>query len=103
MNIFVGNLSRKTEQKKLLEKFQEFGSVTSFNYLIDKINGEWKTFAFVEMMNEDDAQRAIDELDGLEIDGKIISVHISRWRREDRRKSGRGGGRRWNDAEPKKW
>ncbi len=78
MNIYVGNLSYKVSDKDLQEVFEEFGTVTSAKVIKDRDTGRSKGFAFVEMENDDDAQTAIDELDGAEIDGRTVKVNKAR-------------------------
>ncbi len=78
MNIYVGNLSYKVSDQDLLEVFEEFGTVTSAKVIKDRDTGRSKGFAFVEMENDDDAQTAIEELDGAEIDGRAVKVNKAR-------------------------
>lgn len=78
MNIYVGNLSYKISDQDLQEVFEEFGSVTSAKVIKDRETGRSKGFAFVEMESDDDAQAAIKELDGSEIDGRAVKVNKAR-------------------------
>ena len=91
MNIYVGNLSYKVSDNDLEEVFSEFGEVSSAKVITDRDTGRSKGFAFVEMDNDDDAQAAIDELDGAELDGRTIKVNKARPKSSDSR--GRGGDR----------
>ena len=97
MNIFVGNMTREVKKENLQELFKDFGQIDSVTVLIDRIDGEWKAFGFVEMPNEDEALSAIETLDGKEYLGKLLRVHQARFRTEDRRKPRRQGGRRHTD------
>ncbi len=90
MNIYVGNLSYKVSDQDLKEVFEEFGEVNSTKVIKDRDTGRSKGFAFVEMENEDDAQAAIEELDGSEIDGRVVKVNKAR----PKESAGNRGGRR---------
>ena len=96
MNIYVGNLSREVTEDDLREALKEFGEVTSVNLIKDKFSGESKGFGFVEMPSKDEAQSAINELNGKELKGQTLNVNEARPRPEGRRGGGRqGGGRRF--------
>ncbi len=97
MNIFVGNMTREVTKEGLYEVFQEFGTVESVTILIDRINGMWKAFGFVEMPNENEAKKAIKNIDGREFLGQYLSVHEARFHSIDRRLAYRQGGRRHTD------
>ena len=83
MNIYVGNLSYKIEEAELKEVFEEYGEVTSVKIITDKYSGRSKGFGFIEMTNEDEAKKAIEELNGKEFDGRQVVVNIARPRRTD--------------------
>lgn len=78
MNIYVGNLSFKVSDQELMEVFEEFGEVTSAKVIKDRETGRSKGFGFVEMQNDNEAQAAIDELDGSEINGRTVKVNKAR-------------------------
>lgn len=86
MNIYVGNLSYGVDDDQLKEQFEEFGNVSSAKVITDRQSGRSKGFGFVEMDDDSEAQAAIDELDGLELDGRTIKVN------QARPKEARGGG-----------
>ena len=92
MNIYVGNLSRDVTDEDLRQAFEAFGQVESINVIKDKFSGESRGFGFVEMPSKEEAQKAIDEMNGKYLSGRSINVSEARPRAEDRR--GRGGGRR---------
>lgn len=92
MNIYVGNLSYKVSDKDLQEVFEEFGDVSSAKVITDRDTGRSKGFAFVEMENDEEAQTAIEELDGAELDGRTIKVNKAR----PKDSSNRGGGGKKN-------
>ena len=74
MNIFVARLNFKTKQEELENAFSKFGEVTSVKIIMDRETGRSKGFGFVEMANDDEANRAIQELNETELDGRTIIV-----------------------------
>ena len=86
MNIYVGNLSYGIDEDELTKIFEEFGEVESAKIITDKYSGRSKGFAFVEMENAADAQKAIDALDGKELENRNITVNIAREKRENNRR-----------------
>jgi RNA recognition motif-containing protein len=90
MNIYVGNLSYEVTEEDLRQAFEAFGQVDSLNIIKDKYSGQSKGFGFVEMPSKDEAQSAIDGLNGKELKGRALNVNEARPRSE----SGGGGGRR---------
>jgi len=90
MNIYVGSIHFKMNETELKEVFEEYGEVTSAKIIIDKYSGKSKGFGFVEMPNEEEAKKAIEELNGAEVSGRNIIVNES-IERADRRSNFRGG------------
>ena len=74
MNIYVGNLSYDTDDHALRQAFEKYGSVDSVNIIFDKFSGRSKGFGFIEMPDNSEAQKAIDELDGQDLDGRNIKL-----------------------------
>lgn len=91
--LFVGNLSFKLTENDLQDMFAACGSVTEVNLVMDRMSGRPRGFAFVTMATDEEAQKAIAELNGKEIDGRALAVNEAR-PREDRPGGGGGGGRR---------
>ena len=89
MNIYVGNLSYEVTEQELQRAFEAFGQVESVNVIKDKFSGRSKGFGFVEMPDKANAQSAINELNGKELNGRTLNVNEARPRTESR---GRGGG-----------
>ncbi len=91
--IYVGNLSYQTTENDLTNLFEEVGQVESVNVITDRDTGRSKGFAFVEM-SSDDADKAITQFNGTEVNGRALTVNEAR-PREDRSGGGgnRGGGR----------
>jgi len=96
MNIYVGSLSYKATEEDLKKEFEGFGQVESVNIIKDRYSGESRGFGFVDMPNKDEAQSAIEGLNGRELKGRKISVNEARPRSEGYRGGGRrGGGQRY--------
>ena len=94
MNIFVGSLPFSIEEADLRESFEAYGAVDSVKIISDKFTGRSKGFGFVEMTNDEEAQKAIDELNGATVQGRAIVVNKSEPKPEGERKSFNGGGNR---------
>jgi RNA recognition motif-containing protein len=88
MNIYAGNLPLKTTEDELRQAFAEFGQVTEVRLIMDKFSGESKGFGFVEMPSKDEAEKAIQAMNGKEFMGRALNVN------EARPKTDRGGGGR---------
>jgi len=74
MNIFVAKLNFKTNREDLERAFSQFGEVSSAKVVTDRETGRSKGFGFVEMPNDEEALRAIAELNEKELDGRVIVV-----------------------------
>lgn len=97
MNIFVGNLPFTIEEADLRESFEAYGSVDSVKIIKDKFTGKSKGFGFVEMPEDEDALKAINELNGANVQSRTIVVNKSEPKPEGERRSfnnNRGGGDR---------
>lgn len=87
MNIYVGNLSWNLKDQDLQDLFTPFGEVSSAKIVMDKFTNRSKGFGFVEMANDAEAQAAIAQLNGSEVDGRNLVVNESR-----PKEGGTGGG-----------
>lgn len=98
MNIYVSNLNFSTTSESLQELFAGYGEVTSAKIITDRETGRSRGFGFVEMSNDSEGQNAISELNGVDFEGKTLSVNIARPKTE--RSSGgynnRGGNGGYN-------
>ena len=83
MNIYVSNLSFAVVDEDLRSYFAEYGEVSSAKVIMDKYTNRSKGFGFVEMSDDEAAQKAITELDGATVDGRSIKVSVAK-PREDR-------------------
>ncbi len=100
MNIFVGSLPFKIVESELQEIFEEYGEVTSVKIITDRATGRSKGFGFVEMSNEEEAKKAIEELNNAEVEGRAIVVNKAEEKKEGSRPAGggfRGGFNRGGD------
>src|SRR5258706_587686 len=86
--LYVGGLSYSTTSETLREYFAQCGTVESASVITDKFSGQSRGFGFVEMATAEEAQRAISELNGKDLDGRKITVNVS-----NPRTPGSGGGR----------
>jgi RNA recognition motif-containing protein len=82
MNIYVGNLNYNLSEDELEKVFTPYGEVTSVKIIRDKYTDQSKGFGFIEMDNDADAQKAIDELNGTEVKGRELRVNQARPPRE---------------------
>jgi len=89
--LYVGNLSYDTSDSKLQELFEEYGTVQSAQVIMDRETGRSKGFGFVEMSSDQEAQAAINGLNGKEAGGRALTVNEAK-PREDRGGGGRSGG-----------
>jgi cold-inducible RNA-binding protein len=92
-NIFVGNLSFNTVEDELRQLFQTYGQVDRVSILTDRETGRSRGFAFVEMANAEEGEKAIAGLNGTEVGGRTINVNEAR-PKADRPGGGGGGGGR---------
>jgi len=76
--LYVGNLSYSVRDEDLLQKFSAFGSVQSAKVMMDRDSGRSKGFAFVEMSNAQEAEAAIQGLNGQTLDGRALTVNLAR-------------------------
>ncbi len=94
MKIFIASLPFKMEEKDIKETFEEYGEVSSVKLVLDKDSGKKKGYGFVEMSDDEQAKKAIQELNGLEIMGRTIAVTEAEDKgRGNSRKGGSSGSR----------
>ena len=91
IRLFVGNLNFKTSSEDLQELFGQVGEVQSASVVTDRETGRSRGFGFVEMASQEDGQRAIEQFNGKEFNGRNLTVNEAR-PREDRGGYGGGGG-----------
>jgi RNA recognition motif-containing protein len=91
--LFVGNLSFNTTENALQDAFAAHGSVVEANLMVDRMTGRPRGFGFITMGSPEEAQKAIEAMNGADLDGRALTVNIAR-PKEDRPPGGGGGGAR---------
>ncbi|TVR05084.1 MAG: RNA-binding protein, partial [Deltaproteobacteria bacterium] len=86
--LFVGGLSWGTDNDGLREAFEAYGEITEAVVITDRDTGRSRGFGFVTFASEDDAQAAMDAMNGTELDGRTLNVNVA----QERRGGGGGGG-----------
>jgi cold-inducible RNA-binding protein len=112
-NIFVGNLSYQTTQEELHAAFSAYGNVERVSVVTDRDSGQPRGFAFVEMTEARDAETAISQLNGAELNGRALNVNEARPKTSGggggfgggggRRPSGGGGNRGGGGGRGQRW
>jgi len=108
-NIFVGNLSFRTTQDDLLATFSQYGNVERVNIVTDRDSGQSRGFAFIEMTERRDAENAISQLNGAELNGRAMNVNEARPKPQggsgfgNRSGSGNRGGSSGNRGRGPRW
>jgi RNA recognition motif-containing protein len=87
--LFVGNLSFNTTENDLQDAFAAHGTVMEANLMMDRMTGRPRGFGFITMSTPEEAEKAIEALNGADLDGRALTVNIARPREE---RSGGGGG-----------
>ena len=92
-NIFVGNLSFRATEESVRELFERYGTVNSARIMTDRETGRSRGFAFVEMANSEEADKAIAALNGYAMEGRPLNVNEARPKPERGPRPAGGGGR----------
>jgi len=92
--LFVGNLSFNTTENDLNDAFGAHGTVTETNLMMDRETGRPRGFGFITMSSAEEAQKAIEAMNGKDMDGRALTVNIAKPREERTGGGGGGGGRR---------
>jgi len=92
--LYVGGLPYSVTDEKLTELFESHGTVESAKVITDRYTDRSRGFGFVEMSTQEEAEQAIQALNGTELEGRNLTVNISK-PREDRSRSGGGSRNRW--------
>jgi cold-inducible RNA-binding protein len=95
--LFVGNLSFDTTENDLQDAFAAFGTVTEANIMIDRATSRSRGFAFVTFSSNEEAQKAIDGMNGKDMGGRALTVNVAK-PREERPGGGRGGRREFGGS-----
>ncbi len=105
MNIYVSNIPYQTTDDELLQTFQAYGEVESARIIKDKMTGKSRGFAFVEMMNDNEARVAMDAVNEMEFNGRRLNAREARPRAEDsgfRQSSSGNGSPRRREGRPER-
>ena len=98
MKIYVGNMSYSTTEESLEALFSNFGQVEEVAIINDRETGRPRGFAFITMPNDDEARKAIEEINGTEFEGRSLTVNEARPKQNRGGGGGRGGGYRGRDG-----
>jgi len=101
--LYIGGLSYDTTEDTLKDLFSESGKVESAIVITDKMSGRSKGFGFVEMSTEEEAQKAMEALNGKEIDGRTVTVNEARPQESRPRSGGFNRDRRDFDNRKRDW
>ena len=91
-NIFVGNLNYSATEDEVRQMFEPFGTVDRVSLITDRDTGRPRGFGFVEMPNDEEGDRAIEELNGVELGGRVLNINEARPRQAGGGGGGFGGG-----------
>lgn len=91
-NLFIGSLAYATTDDSLREFFEQVGEVERASVAKDRDTNRSRGFGFVTFVDEANNQKAIDQLDGKELDGRAITVSVARPREDKPRRDSNGGG-----------
>lgn len=80
--LFVGGISWNLTEEQLKEAFSKIGEVEEAKIIIDRVSGRSKGFGFVTMKTVEDAKKAVEEMNGVELDGRAITVNEARPQKE---------------------
>lgn len=94
-NLYVGNLNYRTTEDTLQTLFAEYGQVEEVRLITDRYSGRSKGFAFVEMDTEESAQKAIEGMNGKDVEGRELKVDMAKPRRESNRRQSDFNRSRW--------
>jgi RNA recognition motif-containing protein len=90
MNIYVGNIAHAVSEEELRQAFEVFGEVAEVRLITDKFSGKPKGFGFIEMPSKEEAEKAIEEMNGKDLKERPITVNEAK-PKTDRNSRGRGG------------
>ena len=91
MNIYAGNLSHDVTENDLRQAFEEFGQVSEVRLIMDKFSGESKGFGFIEMPSKEEAEKAMEEMNGKDLKGRALNVNEAKPKTDHGGRGGRGG------------
>src|SRR4051794_21363089 len=98
MNLYVSNLGFQVNDDDLMKLFSQYGQFSSAKVILDRESGRSRGFGFVEMPSDEEARKAIKELEGKPVEGRSLSVSEARPKSDNRNSFGGGGGGRGNSG-----
>jgi len=102
-NLFIGSLAYATNDDTLKAHFEQIGEVASARVITDRDSGRSKGFGFVEFTDEANNQKAVDELDGKDLDGRTINVSLAKPKEDRPRRDDNGGGNGGGSFRQRSW
>lgn len=102
-NLFIGSLAYATTDDGLRAFFETIGEVSSARVITDRESGRSKGFGFVEFANEADNQKAVDQLNGKELDGRTITVNLARPKEDRPQRDFQGGNNGGGSFRQRSW
>ncbi|NOX87997.1 MAG: RNA-binding protein [Calditrichaeota bacterium] len=103
MNIYVGNLPKTTNEDTVRQLFEAYGETTEVKLLRDQYTGELRGFGFITMPSNEEAQKAIDGINGTELEGRTLVVNEARPRKDRSGGRHRGGGGGYQGSRSRSW
>lgn len=92
MNIYIGNLPKSTDEETVRKLFEEHGEVSEIKLIKDQYTNELRGFGFVTMPSQEEAKKAIQEINETEMEGRQVIVNEARPKKDRSHGRGRGGG-----------
>lgn len=102
-NLFIGSLAYATTDDGLKAFFETIGEVASARVITDRESGRSKGFGFVEFADEANNQKAVDQLNGKELDGRTITVNLARPKEDRPSRDFNGGGNGGGSFRQRSW
>lgn len=92
IKLYVGNISWDSSAEAIREIFEPFGEIEDYYYAVDKMTGRPRGFCLITYTNNEDGERAIEEMNGKEFDGRELVVNVARPKEDRGPRQFRGGG-----------
>ena len=103
MKIYIGNLPKTTDEETVRKLFEAYGEVTEVKLIKDNFSGELRGFGFITMPSKSDAQKAIQEANSTEIEGRSLIVNEARPQKDRTGGRQRGGGSQGSQGSRSRW
>ncbi len=103
MNIYIGNLPKSTDEETVRKLFEEHGEVSEIKLIKDQYTNELRGFGFVTMPSQEEAKKAIQEINETEMEGRQVIVNEARPKKDRSHGRGRGGGGGSHRSRSRSW